>query len=171
MRGFDGDAIGEQRYKQTAAPVTGFVVLNFRQRCGRGPYSQRGGAVRQIGLSPTGGAVSPYFLRALRLLSRGLLDNQRRLSAAYKGPLTSCSGLREGVGGVTTRSLSSLAKWRGFVSLKSYQLQGLQGIQFIPQAYSNAATTGNRKSGCGHICGTDRQLYTAFLSKRSTKCQ
>jgi hypothetical protein len=47
MRDSDGDAVGEQRYEQTAAPVTGFVVLNFRQRCGRGPYSQRGGAVRQ----------------------------------------------------------------------------------------------------------------------------
>jgi hypothetical protein len=38
MRDPDGDAIGEQRYKQTAAPVTGFVVLNFRQRRDQGPY-------------------------------------------------------------------------------------------------------------------------------------
>jgi hypothetical protein len=38
MRDSDGDTIREQRYKQTAALIIGFIVLNFRQRYDRGPY-------------------------------------------------------------------------------------------------------------------------------------
>lgn len=48
MHDSDGDAIGRQRYKHTAAPVRGFVVLNFRQRCDRATYPPGDDVARQI---------------------------------------------------------------------------------------------------------------------------
>ena len=48
MSDSNSDAINGRCHTHTAVPVVGFVVVNFRQRCGRAMYSPSGGVARQI---------------------------------------------------------------------------------------------------------------------------